>query len=297
MLTDTCHAVTDCNARKPVATIEGIVRNYFYIISYIYCCKIRTTFEYRRIIRTSTCACGCVPIDCRKTAATLEGIRADARHAVRNSYTGQRTAILKGVAFYSRHRFCIKIDVRNFKICSVKSSNSNNGIAFAILVQFKSKSSLKISAGVAYSGFIKIMPCGYFNIGCIITTRTCVVCLPPDFRTCRCFCLMMYYSMLKRFTIFITTSFASSLFDACCGSAMAVFRFGMFAVVRTDSCMSVCAFIFFPFSEVVSIWIYCNRQIGKRCFRFEFIILKHFVTNRAFVMRFRARCRASRLYL
>ena len=229
-----------------------------------------------------------------KVVATIEGIRADARHAVRNSYTGQRTAILKGVAFYSRHRFCIKIDVRNFKICSVKSSNSNNGIAFAILVQFKSKSSLKISAGVAYSGFIKIMPCGYFNIGCIITTRTCVVCLPPDFRTCRCFCLMMYYSMPKRFTIFITTSFTNRLFGAGCRAAMATFRFGMFAVERANPCMRICAFIFYPFSEVVRSWIYCNRQFVKRCFRFVFVVLKNFVANRTFVMRFHALFRASR---
>lgn len=71
-IADARHAVTDCNAPKLGAIIEGILadarhavgngyvlkplaikkgigRNYFYIISYIYCCKIRTTFEYRII--------------------------------------------------------------------------------------------------------------------------------------------------------------------------------------------------------------------------------------------------------
>ena len=100
--------------------------------------------------------------------------------------------------------------------------------------------------------------------------------------------------MFCKHAIFFPANRAHRLFGACCGSALAVFRFGMFAVIRTDSCMRICAFIFYPFSEVVRIWIYCNRQFVKRCFRFVFVVLKNFVANRTFVMRVHAYSRASR---
>ena len=105
---------------------------------------------------------------------------------------------------------------------------------------------------------------------------------------------VVFIIVFCKLAVFCVTFFAHRLFDAGCGSAMATFRFGMFAIVRTDSCMRVCAFIFYPFSEVVRSWIYCNRQFVKRCFRFVFVVLKNFVANRTFVMRFHALLRASR---
>ena len=102
-IADARHTVRDCHVRKSGAIIEGIVRNYFYIISYIYCCKIRTTFEYRRIIRTSTCACGCVPIDCRKPGAIRESIFANACHAAPDCHARKTGATTEGRITDARH--------------------------------------------------------------------------------------------------------------------------------------------------------------------------------------------------
>ena len=96
-IADASHTAPDCHALKSGATLEGIRRNDFYIIAYIYCCKIRTTFEYRIIIRTCTCAFGCVPIYRHKTGATIEGIITDARYAV-----GDCRALKPGATIESR---------------------------------------------------------------------------------------------------------------------------------------------------------------------------------------------------
>ena len=101
---DARHTVGDCHARKPGAITEGIRRNEFYIVSYIYCCKIGTTFEYRITIQTHACAFGCVPIDRRKPGATIEGTPADARHAFWDCYARKPIAIKKATNRNSLYR-------------------------------------------------------------------------------------------------------------------------------------------------------------------------------------------------
>ena len=94
-IADARHAVGDCHARKPGAITEDMRRNDFYIVPYIYCCKIRTTFEYRRI-RCNTCVSGCVPIDCRKPGATIEGAISDAPHSVTDCHARKPGATTEG---------------------------------------------------------------------------------------------------------------------------------------------------------------------------------------------------------
>ena len=195
----------------------------------------------------------------RKPCATTEGIPTDACHAVTYCHARKPGATNEGSITDARHGFCV-IFGRNNKFRVRTSADSRHGIAGPIAVQ-------RITKSFTWA----TNPANYANAVLIIV-----------------FC---------KLAVFFVTFFAHRLFGTCCGSAMAVFRFCMFVVERANPCMRICAFIFCPFSEVVSIWIYCNRQIGKRCFRFEFIILKYFVTNRTFVMRFYAYSRASRLYL
>ena len=195
----------------------------------------------------------------RKPSATREGKITDAHHAVTDCHTRKPAAIIEGRLADARYGFCV-IFGRNNNFRVRTSAYTRHGIAGSVAVPriFKAFACTFGSATGAYAALIIMSQC---------------------------------------FSVFCVTFFACRLLYAGCGSANAIFRFGMFVVERTNPCMRICTFIFYPFSEVVSSWIYCNRQIVKRCFRFMFVILKYFVTNRAFVMRFRARCRASRLYL
>ena len=59
--------------------------------------------EYRIAIRTSTCACRCVPVNCCQPGATQEGIIADARHTIANRHARKPSAIFKGTIAYARH--------------------------------------------------------------------------------------------------------------------------------------------------------------------------------------------------
>ena len=263
---------------KPFATIEGIIADARHAAPD---CHTRKPVATRECLPTDAChAVGDgyarKPVatregkitdahhavtDChtRKPAAIIEGRLAEARHTVRDCHARKPAATIEGIIADARYGFCV-IFGRNNNFRVRTSAYTRHGIAGSVAVPriFKAFACTFGSATGAYAALI---------------------------------------IMSQGFSVFCVTFFAHRLFGTGCSSAMAVFRFGMFVVERTNPCMRIFTFIFYPFSEVVSIWIYCNRQIVKRCFRFVFVILKYFVTNRAFVMRFRARCRASRLYL
>ena len=182
----------------------------------------------------------------RKPGALIEGIIAYARHTVRDCHALKPDATRESPPVDARHGFCV-IFGRNNKFFIGASADSRHGIAVSITVQKIIKAFTWATNSTNYANAVFII---------------------------------VFY----KFAVFCVTFFASGLFGAGCRAAMAIFSFGMFAVERANPCMRICAFIFYPFSEVVCIWIYCNRQIVKRCFRFVFVVGKQFIARRTFVM-------------
>ena len=156
----------------------------------------------------------------RKPGALIEGIIAYARHAVRDCHALKPDATRESSPVDARHGFCV-IFGRNNKFFIGASADSRHGITGSTAVQ------------IIFKTFTwATNPTNYANAVLII----------------------VFY----KFAVFCVTFFASGLFGTCCGSALAIFRFCMFVVERANPCMRICTFIFYPFSEIVSIFI--NRN-------------------------------------